>query len=275
MDEQSLEQYLTADLTSAGDTSEETSAAETSAAETEQQPDADTADATGEEWRFNSAEWDQLHPELAQYRKQLQGDYTRAQQQLREQQQAVEGFEGADLQWLKRLKEVAVVSPQAAAQMLAEAQAGLVPQAAAPVEEEDFWVTDSERRLAQENRSIAQRLERIEQETQLARVQAEVDRQWQTLEAELGITIPYQERLAHLQAMARENIPYQAVGRMWKAEHGFQHALRRGREEGQKLLREKQGLAPAPSGVQNRSPEVKPQASSLLEHLMQDPALAG
>src|SRR5438445_422037 len=82
-----------------GDTSNETpapAAPETTPAETA--PAADTASpATGDEgWHFDSAEFDQQHPELVPYRKNLQGSYTKAQQALAEQRKALEGIdEGA------------------------------------------------------------------------------------------------------------------------------------------------------------------------------------
>jgi hypothetical protein len=267
---------LQAGLEGAEDTSQETPAAasETPAAETpnaeQPTPNADTAPeeaATGEgEWRFNSAEWDRLHPDLATYRKQLQGDYTRAQQELRERQQAVEGIDPSSLEWVRAYNAALVTNPQAARQMLAEAQAQFDGTSApAPVtpEIDDPWVTDTERLLAQ-------RLERLEQEHTTANNTALVRQQMDALEKEIGVLIDANARLALYTEMTREGIPLRHARTHWLGRHGVEHIRRLAREEGAKNVVAKQEMAPAPNGLVSREVETPRQAKTHLEQLEMD-----
>ncbi len=261
---QSFDDFLSAELAgSGGDTSTETPAEAPAGPQPEEQP-ADTApaeDATGDEALFDPAVLQQ-NPQLQPYAKQLQADYTRKMQSLAEERRKLEGIPEGTLQWARQLEEVAAVSPQAAAQMLQEAQARLLEAGAAQpepevYEDDDLW-TDNERQLAQQNRALEQRLARIEQQSELARAQAQVDQQFSGLETELGVTIPPAERWAFLREMASEGIPITALAKVWRGTKGHEHTLRRGREEGEKALRARQALPSAPSGLASREPSGKP-----------------
>jgi hypothetical protein len=202
---------LAAMETDGGDTSTETPAdPDLDAALNEAEaPPADTGDASGQqptgeqEWRFDAAEFDQAHPELAPYRKQLQGSFTKAQQELAEQRKQFEGIDPGDAAFLRQVTELATWNPQAAADLLDRARQQLLgPQASTPQpapspEEEPEFATEVERQLWIERETTRRELAEMrawrQQETQ-ARNMAQINEKFARLESEQGRAIPTEER---------------------------------------------------------------------------------
>lgn len=261
MPEQSLTEFLNADLAGTGDTAEATPevAAETTATPTET-PAADPADtATGDDLGFDPADV-QANPEAA---KRMQAAWTRKTQELAEQRKQLEGIDPGVLDWTRRLNEALVYDPASARQMLLEAQAQFDQQSATPpaLAIEDGWVTDQERQLAD-------RLTRLEQQTTLANNQATVRQQLDAVERDLGVSIPYEQRLALWTEMTREKVPFQHAGIYWRGRYGVEQIRQKAREEGLKSAATKAQMPAPPSGVVSRDIAAPVQrAGSLLEHL--------
>lgn len=241
----------------AGDTELDSTPIEpTDAPETEPAPEAAAADtapdgATGDqEWHFNAAEFDQAHPELAPYRKQLQGSFTKAQQELAEQRKAYEGVDPGDVAFLKQVSELATWNPQAAAQMLDQAKQQLLgaaplPQGQTSQGEEPEFATDVERQLWQ-------RLQAVEQQTeaqQIARTRAEMDRQFQEAGQQIGQEIPYEQRAAAARYCLQNGIPPTQIGMVWKGLYGFEAARKTGRSEAASVVERKAGIGNGPSSL--------------------------
>lgn len=272
-DNESLSDFLNADLAGDGDTSSTetpTAPAETPATSepVETPAPADTATATGDDdLVFDPADV-QGNPEAA---RRMQADYTRKMQALADQRRQFEGIDTSSLEWVRAFNEAAATNPAQARQMLQEAQRQFLEQGTEPPVTMDPggdpWVTDTERQLAQ-------RLERLEQQTTLASNQGQVRTQLDKLEADLGVQIPNHERQALWAEMTREQIPYKHAATFWRGKHGVEHMRRLGREEGAKQAAAKSQMAPAPSGVVDRGVEAPRTANSLSEWLHSDPELA-
>lgn len=254
----------------AGDTSTETpeTPTERSEAETAEETPADTGSEptpTGDdEWRFNSAEWDSQHPDLAKYRKQLQADYTKAQQQLADQRKAVEGLAEDDVRWLRTVTEAARLNPAYAKTLLQQAAEQLAQQTGTPPDPYQGmeFATDTERQLAER----VQQMEQFMHEQRLNSVQQEVDRRFAELSKQYG-DIPFEQQHAVIQAMAQVNAPPAQIPLYWKGMFGIEQALRRGRDEGANTVRQKAGMSPPPAGIASRADEAPPEPQTLLEAL--------
>lgn len=278
MSEQTFDQMYTEDhgAESAADTPETAPASAPSesapAAEPETapegQPSADTATATGdEEWRFNSQEWDTLHPELATYRKQLQASFTKAQQKLAEDRKPLEGVDQQSVEWVRRFNEaVALGQTQVAQTMLQEVQQQLQgapapqagPYAAAPdgepipPDQDSEWeyMTDTEKRLAVRGYQAEMRAYRAEQRVShhdLAGVRNEVERQFGSIAQQAGVEIPFEQRQAVLQKMGSLKAPPSEIATYWWGMFGRDVARRQGVAEGERLTLQKAQAGPRPS----------------------------
>lgn len=285
-EEQQFTDFLSAELSGDGDTAAATPTETTEAPETEEQPAGDTAAATPEEGEDADlqaliAEARTRDPQFAELldrsHKTWQRGVTPKLQEASDLRRQIEGLNPSQLEWFRHVAQTASLSPQAAAQILQQEAAQLLGQSAAPPEpasDNDAWMTDTERQLAQQTRSLQQRLEQIEQQTALARVQSEVQQQFDAVGRELGVEIPPAERNAFVAKMAQQNVPHHLIGELYKAGPGLQHIVRKAREEGERSLRAKQALPASPSGIAAREGgTAPPMPNDLREYLEMDPAL--
>lgn len=233
-------------------------APETPAADTGGTPP-ESAPTPGSEWRFNSAEWDELHPDLQSYRKQLQADHTRAQQQLAEQRKAFEGVRPELVGWARQLDQLAATDPAEAARLLQLELQRLQPP------EQQF---DNNEFLSESERQLDQRLRQMESfaETQrIAAIQSRVNEQFSQLEAAYG-QIPLEERQAVVMQMAQHGAPPEAVRHYWTGMN-VERVMAKARNEGAQAIQQKVALGPGPSSLSSRAGDVEPEPKTYAEAL--------
>jgi hypothetical protein len=226
----------------------EAPAPQTTTESTEAPQTADTAPATGEEkWSFDAAEFDEKHPDLAPYRKQLQSSYTQRMQEVAEKQRAFEGIDEGSAEWLKTVNGLLRTDPVMAAQMLeneAKRQRSLVQQPTPeppPIE----FLSDGERYLYEQNRQLAQQLSQLE----LSRQRAEVEQIFAKLEQEAGRPIKFEERQRVAQWCQQTGIGNPEYA--WKILN-YEQAVQRGRDEQAGLMQQKSSMGAAPQNVASR-----------------------
>lgn len=236
-----------------------TAAPELPAADTGSAPQEGDAPTPGSEWRFNSTEWDELHPELQSYRKQLQADHTRAQQQLAEQRKAFEGVRPELVGWARQLDQLAATDPAEAARLLQLELQRLQPP------EQQF---DNNEFLSESERQLDQRLRQMESfaETQrIAAIQSRVNEQFSQLEAAYG-QIPIEERQAVVMQMAQHGAPPEAVRHYWTGMN-VERVMAKARNEGAQAIQQKVSLGPSPSSLSSRAGDVEPEPKTYAEAL--------
>lgn len=266
--------------TSANDTPE-TSALETLAAAPEQgdtgsqPPSADTsAKDTGPEDDLRSylekkkAERPELAEEMDRIHREFQSQLTPRLQEAAELRKQFEGLDPADAQFLRQVNEMALVNPQAAAQMLENARQQLlgaysVPEVQAPEEWE--FATPMEQRQYQELQEL--KAWRAQEET--ARTKADMEQQFTAIGKEFGQEVPYEERQAAARYCLEKQIHPSQIGLVWKGMYGLQQAKRLGRDEASSVIERKSGLHPGPSGITMPPPAPAPEPKTLREALEQ------
>lgn len=221
-------------------------AAETTPTETSTPADTAAQDAaTGEsEWRIDSAEFDAQHPELAPYRKQLQADFTRRQQELAEQRRQIEGLDEGSIQWVRQVRQLAQTNPEIAAQLLEAERQRLVPQA--PPQEEQVWYSDGERLLAQQ----VQQLQQTVRQQELAYQKAAVETETAQLERAIGKQLSPQERDGLYTFCAQKRVNLEDG---WKL-MDYDRAVQRGMDKARQVAQQKAGMGPAPGSTASREP---------------------
>lgn len=250
---ETLAQAIEASVDTSGDTEVSSTPATTTAPETttpETSTPADTAPAaTGDpEWKFDQAEFDAAHPELAPYRKQLQGSYTRAQQELAEQRKAVEGLDEGSIAWVRQVTQLAQTQPQLAAQMLEQERQRMLGAAPAPPPdpfEGQVWLSDGERGLHRELLEQKQIVQQLQQEHALT----QIHRQFDALEKEIGRPIPHDERVKTAGYCTTRGIRDPADG--WRAMN-WNAGVQMGRDQAATVVAQKSGMGAAPGGVASR-----------------------
>lgn len=222
--------------------------AATTTTETAEAPPADTAPATGEEkWSFDAADFDQKHPELAPYRKQLQSSYTTKAQELAEKQRIYEGIDEGSAQWLKTVNGLLQTNPSLAAQMLEQEAKRLAGTGQPPVPETPpiEFLSEGERYLYEQNRRLEQQLSQLE----LSRQRAEVEQIFAKLEQEAGRPIKFEERQKVAQWCQQTGIGNPEVAFKFL---NYDQAVQRGRDEASQLMQQKASMGAAPSSVASR-----------------------
>ncbi|MBA3758934.1 MAG: hypothetical protein H0X07_00205 [Gemmatimonadales bacterium] len=264
-------------------------APETSAPEPTDAPEAPAADTgaepTGEaEWRLDATEFDEVNPDLARYRKQLQADYTRKQQELSERQKAYEGVEADEADFLRQVKELQKTDKRAAAEMLRQAAQWVEgpppPQPQEPEEEPEF-ATDVERQLWLKASALEERLaanDAWRQQEQQARYRAEIDRKFAHLEGEAGRPIPLEERhqianwcMQNAKSGPNGELLLHEVDHAWKILN-FDKVKQQARSEAAGSVERKAAITPGPSTITRNQPPPR-EAESLDEALR--PVLSG
>jgi hypothetical protein len=185
------------------------------------------------------------------------------------------------VQWLKEFHEAEALNPALARQMLQQAMAQYPDESAAPaaaVEIPEFEpLTDGEEILYRDLvatktelnaiKSELQEFREFKQQQDTASVQAKVEQQFDSVQAEAGVPIPREERDQMIRELIRRNLPYTEAANLWKATRGWDHALKRGREEGERIAAAKRQMSPSPSGIVHRDNGPPPVANTLEEHL--------
>jgi hypothetical protein len=244
-----LQEAISQSVDTGGDTAPATPEAAPAAVETtptETPTPADTAEtpATGEsEWKIDSTDFDNQHPELAPYRKQLQADYTRRQQELAEKQRLTEGLDEGSIQWMRDVRRLAQTNPEVARQLMeAEAQR-LAPQAPPP-QEEPVWYSDGERVLAQQ----VQQLQQTVRQQELAYQKAAVEAETAQLERTIGKSLTPQERDGLYTFCAQKRVN---LDDGWKL-MDYDRAVQRGMDKAGAMQQQKAGMGPAPGTTASR-----------------------
>lgn len=183
--------------------------------------------------------------------------------ELETQFQHYQGISPEQAQWFNYVNNLALTAPsQAAALLKAEVErleAGGEQRGAQPDPYADMeFESDAVRAMAQELRDLKQ----FKQEITLDRNRSEFERAFSELEKQVG-EIPFEERNAVLQAMARERAPAGTARRFWLDMFGIDKLQQRARNETAQTMQRKANLSPSPSGLANRSAPVVPDVGSM------------
>lgn len=206
---------------------------------------------TGDQWRFNSTEWDDKHPDLKQYRTQLQADYTRAQQALAEQRKSFEGVRPELIGWAADLDRLAAENPARAVAIL-EAQVAQLRAGQEPADDPDLeFVTESDRQVHQRLRTM----EQFVQQQRLTALDAQLNNQFSQLEQQYG-TIPFEERQQVIAQMARHGAPPEVVKHYW-AGMNLDKVTQKAKDEASRSVAQKTAIGGAPSGIASRAGDVE------------------
>jgi hypothetical protein len=219
----------------------------TPAAAPETAPADTAAPATGGEEFLGDEkfDWASLPPEQVPLARQLQADYTRKTQALAEQRKALEGVDEGSLNWMKQFQAVAQTNPTLAAQMLEAERQKFLPQAPTDPFEGQQWLSDGERAL---QRELLQQ-KQIVAELQQAHGLQQINQRFDSLEKEVGRSIPQDERERTATYCLQRGIRDPGDG--WRAMN-WAAGIQMGRDQAAGVVAQKQGMGAAPGGVASR-----------------------
>lgn len=178
----------------------------------------------------------------------------------------------SDLEFVRRVNEVARVSPAAAAQMLEDARQHLLRQQGAPPAPSAYpppapepegmeWASEGERYLYQQQQQILA----WQQQQQIAHNQAMMEREFQAIQQEFGREVPQAQREAAAQWCIDRRLGADAIGIAWRGLYGAQLSRQLGRDEGAQVGAQKAALGNRPSNIAPPASQPAPEPKSLRE----------